>query len=58
VKDAPLPLPGGGDPLVVHVAELWHGPTLAFKDLGMQVLARVSYHPQNIAIASHLVAWP
>ena len=25
----------------LHVAELWHGPTLAFKDLGMSVLGRV-----------------
>ena len=33
------PLPFG-----VHVAELWHGPTLAFKDLGMSVLARVLSH--------------
>lgn len=24
----------------VHIAELWHGPTLAFKDLGMAVLGR------------------
>lgn len=26
------------------VSELWHGPTLAFKDLGMAVLARVLDH--------------
>lgn len=25
----------------MDIAELWHGPTLAFKDLGMQVLARI-----------------
>ena len=28
----------------IHVCELWHGPTLAFKDLGMQVLARLLQH--------------
>jgi threonine synthase len=28
----------------MHVAELWHGPTLAFKDLGMAVLGRVLDH--------------
>ncbi|KAG5180030.1 tryptophan synthase beta subunit-like PLP-dependent enzyme [Tribonema minus] len=24
----------------IHIAELWHGPSLAFKDLGMQVLCQ------------------
>ena len=28
----------------VRVAELWHGPTLAFKDLGMAILGRVLSH--------------
>lgn len=28
----------------VHIGELWHGPTLAFKDLGMTVLGRVLSH--------------
>jgi threonine synthase len=28
----------------LHVAELWHGPTLAFKDLGMSVLGRTLSH--------------
>ena len=27
-----------------HIAELWHGPTLAFKDLGMSVLGRTLSH--------------
>ena len=35
-------LPNCTEPL--HVAELWHGPTLAFKDLGMAVLGRVLSH--------------
>ena len=30
--------------LNMHVAELWHGPTLAFKDLGMAVLGRTLSH--------------
>ena len=25
----------------IHIVELWHGPTLAFKDLGMQVLGQI-----------------
>ena len=28
----------------IHVAELWHGPTLAFKDLGMSVLGKTLNH--------------
>ena len=28
----------------LHVAELWHGPTLAFKDLGMSVLGALLNH--------------
>lgn len=28
----------------LHVAELWHGPTLAFKDLGMSVLGATLSH--------------
>ena len=31
-------------PSSLHIAELWHGPTLAFKDLGMSVLGRVLSH--------------
>jgi threonine synthase len=44
VKVHPLPqrLAPGARPL--QVAELWHGPTLAFKDLGMSVLGRVLNH--------------
>lgn len=29
---------------LMYVAELWHGPTLAFKDLGMSVLGRILDH--------------
>jgi threonine synthase len=28
----------------IAVCELWHGPTLAFKDLGLQVLGRLLEH--------------
>ena len=42
------PLPAASPEAHVHdnfyVSELWHGPTLAFKDLGMAVLARVLDH--------------
>ncbi len=27
-----------------HICELWHGPTLAFKDLGLQVLGALLDH--------------
>ena len=39
----PLPTSVTGD-RSVRVAELWHGPTLAFKDLGMAILGRVLSH--------------
>eukprot|EP00045_Choanoeca_perplexa_P010699 m.110173 g.110173 ORF g.110173 m.110173 type:complete len:94 (-) comp15362_c0_seq16:23-304(-) len=28
----------------IHVLELWHGPTLAFKDLGLQLLGSILQH--------------
>ena len=38
------PLTDGDGEGELHVVELWHGPTLAFKDLGMSVLGRVLRH--------------
>ena len=38
------PLGDGDGEAGLHVVELWHGPTLAFKDLGMSVLGRVLSH--------------
>ena len=38
------PLTDGDGEDELHVVELWHGPTLAFKDLGMSVLGRVLRH--------------
>ena len=35
---------GPADESLLFVAELWHGPTLAFKDLGMSVLGRTLSH--------------
>ena len=29
----------------LHVAELWHGPTLAFKDLSVSIFMKVSVGP-------------
>ena len=40
----------------VRVAELWHGPTLAFKDLGMSVLGRVLSHLLERALGEAEVA--
>lgn len=40
----PLASVNTGDGVVLHIGELWHGPTLAFKDLGMAVLGRVLDH--------------
>ena len=38
------PLTDGDEEDELHVVELWHGPTLAFKDLGMAILGRVLSH--------------
>ena len=35
---------GAADESLLFVAELWHGPTLTFKDLGMSVLGRTLSH--------------
>ena len=43
VKLRPLPT-GSESKARMHVLELWHGPTLAFKDLGMSVLGRTLHH--------------
>lgn len=42
----PVSFPGGPAPLVsvhdnVHVLELWHGPTAAFKDMALQIMPRL-----------------
>ena len=34
-------VPAGGPALPIHVLELFHGPTLAFKDVGARVMARL-----------------
>ncbi len=39
ISTKPLDLPHG-----LHICELWHGPTLAFKDLGLQVLGGLLNH--------------
>ena len=40
----PLPMKTHPPRPPLHIGELWHGPTLAFKDLGMSILARLLDH--------------
>jgi threonine synthase len=58
VRDAlnfPVPIVGLGDGL--HVLELFHGPTFAFKDFGARTLARLmSYFNRDAAPLTILVA--